>query len=294
MTSKKLIAVAGVTGNTGSAAAETVLERGGRLRVLVRNAEKGQPWKARGAEVAITDLSKGDSVAKALEGADGAYLLGPPEMTEKNVLAARQVFIDAAAEGIRKSGIPHVVYLSSIAAQKDSGTGVILTANRTEKTLDELDTSLTFIRAGYFVENWLAALQPVTSDGVLPVMWSPADKKVPTVATRDIGRVAAEALLAGPKGKRHIIELAGPEDLSGEDVAKVFSDILGREIKVTPVSAESRADVFKSFGASDNAAELFSEMYGAIENGTVAYEGGDAEFVRGTTTAREVLAAALS
>lgn len=38
-----MYAVAGVTGNTGSVVADELLRRGKEVRVIVRNAEKGEP-----------------------------------------------------------------------------------------------------------------------------------------------------------------------------------------------------------------------------------------------------------
>ena len=48
--------VAGVTGNTGSVVANTLLERGKRVRVLVRDSQKGDAWERRGAEVVVRTL----------------------------------------------------------------------------------------------------------------------------------------------------------------------------------------------------------------------------------------------
>jgi uncharacterized protein YbjT (DUF2867 family) len=291
--SEKLIAVAGVTGNTGSAAAQTLLERGARVRVLVRSEEKGGIWTDRGAEVAVADLTDPDSLAAGLEGADGAYLLGPPDEHAEDFLENRRLVVDAARSAIEKSGIPHVVYLSSIAAQHAEGTGVILSAYIAEQELGKLETATTFIRAAYFMENAAMALQSVTGDGVFPTMWSPSDMKIPQVATLDIGRTAAEALLAGPKGRSHCIELAGPEDLSADDVAGILSDLLGRDVSVAVVPPEAQVAAFSAF-ASQSAAEKYYEMFRAIESGLTGWEGGDAQFVRGTTTIREVLSILLN
>lgn len=294
MISSKIIAVAGVTGNTGSAAAQTLIERGAKVRVLVRSADKGEPWKKRGAEVAIVDLADADSIARALRGADGAYLLSPPDMQAEDFIATRTGYIDAIRSGISKSGLSHAVYLSSVAAQHEKGTGAIRTAYLAEQSLGGLDASMTFIRACYFMENWAAVIPSVKSDGVLPSMWSPADRKVPHVATRDIGRVAADALVDGPQGRTRVIELGGPEDLSPNDIAAVLADLLGRDVSVSLVPPEAQVPVFTSIGASLSAAEMFYEMYRGIESGKVGWEGGDTEFVRGNTTAREVFGAMMS
>ena len=291
--SKKLIAVAGVTGNTGSAAAQTLLERGARVRVLVRSEEKGRVWKERGAEVAVTDITDADSLAAGLAGVDGAYLLSPPDLQVEDFVENRKRIVEAARAGIEKSGVPHVAYLSSVGAQHAEGTGVIRSAYYAEQALGTLETATTFVRAAAFIENWAAVLQMVTSEAMLPTMWSPADLKIGHVATLDIGRTAAEALLEGPKDRNHRIELAGPEDLSPDDVAAIFTDLLGRDVSVALIPSEAQVAAFSAF-ASQSVAENFHEMYRGFESGKVAWEGGDAQFVRGTTTAREVFALLLN
>src|SRR5262245_15999011 len=70
--------IAGVTGNTGSVAALTLLAAKQPVRVIVRDAAKGEPWKARGAEVAVASLDDRAALTRALTGATGAYLLLPP------------------------------------------------------------------------------------------------------------------------------------------------------------------------------------------------------------------------
>ena len=85
--SKKLYAVAGVTGNTGAAAADALLERGAGVRVIVRDPQKGEKWAARGAEIAVADLGSAHALTDALTGTDGAYLLSPPDFNTDDFLA---------------------------------------------------------------------------------------------------------------------------------------------------------------------------------------------------------------
>src|SRR6185295_17669043 len=70
--------IAGVSGNTGSVVANTLLADKQPVRVIVRDAAKGEPWKAKGAEVVVASLDDRASLARALTGATGAYLLLPP------------------------------------------------------------------------------------------------------------------------------------------------------------------------------------------------------------------------
>ena len=53
-------------------------------------------------------------------------------------------------------------------------------------------------------------LPAARKDGVLP-SYLPAGQSIPMVATRDIGAVAAQALLDGPRGRR-VVELSGPRE----------------------------------------------------------------------------------
>ena len=78
--------------------------------------------------------------------------------------------------------------------------------------------TLTALRAAYFMENWGGMPRRAKSDGILPSMLAPG-RAAPMVATADIGRVAAEALLEGARAPE-LIELAGPRDYTPEDVAE--------------------------------------------------------------------------
>ncbi|MEL6746113.1 MAG: NAD(P)H-binding protein, partial [Pseudomonadota bacterium] len=72
-----MFVISGATGNTGSVAAQTLLDQGQPVRVIVRSEEKGAPWAAKGAEVAIAEIMDIDAMTKALEGASGAYFMLP-------------------------------------------------------------------------------------------------------------------------------------------------------------------------------------------------------------------------
>jgi NADPH:quinone reductase-like Zn-dependent oxidoreductase len=51
-----MLVVLGATGHTGAVVAETLLARKQPVRVVVRSADKGAAWAAKGAEVAVASL----------------------------------------------------------------------------------------------------------------------------------------------------------------------------------------------------------------------------------------------
>lgn len=167
-----MFVIAGATGKTGSVTAETLLSRGKKVRVLVRDVAKGERWRAKGAEVAVASLDDAASLSAALTGAAGAYLLVPPDLTSTDYLAASRKRVDAIVRATEAAHVPHVVFLSSIGAQLDEGTGPIRAVAYGERRLAESSAGSTFVRAAAFLENW-ASVAGAIPHGKLPAFLPP-------------------------------------------------------------------------------------------------------------------------
>jgi NAD(P)H dehydrogenase (quinone) len=267
-----MYAVAGVSGNTGRVVAETLLERGAPVRVVVRDADKGAEWAARGAEVALADLADEAALTAALRGASGFYTLIPPQLGAADPVAAGGAVGQGIARAAEAAGVAHVVLLSSVGAQHAKGTGPIAALHRAEAALRAGAPGLTALRASYFLENWGAVLQVAATDGVLPSFIA-LGTEVPTVSVVDIGRVGAELLLEGPRGDR-VVELAGPTDPTPAQVAEALSALLGRPVQAVASPPAAAEPAFESFGMARPFAALYRELYEGIASGLVAWEHG--------------------
>jgi len=284
--------VFGVTGKTGRVVAESLLAAGRRVRVVVREADKASFLKGR-AEIVTGDLDDESAVTEALRGAAGAYLLSPPNFAAEDFLAERKRFAERLGKAIAASGVPHVVLLSSIGAQHTNGTGIIRSVTYLEQSLAGKGAALSILRPGYFQENWGMSLAPVKQDGVLPSMLGPENFAIPMVATEDVGRTAANLLLAGAPERTHVVQLAGPSDYSSKDVAAEFSRALARPIQVVIVPPERRVDTLLQLGLNRDHATLYSQMYAGFEAGAVAWDT-QAELRRGLTPLATTLRRLLS
>lgn len=263
--------IAGVSGNTGSVVAETLLSAGAKIRVVVRDEAKGASWKARGAEVAVADLGDADALAKALAGAKGAYLLVPPNMTSPTPKADLAKVRDAIVAAVKKSNVPHVVFLSSIGAQHEAGTGPIANLHVAERDFAKISgTRFTFLRAAYFQENHGGSLG-MLAQGVFPTFIRP-DLAFDQVATKDIGLTAAKLLREGATANT-VVELTGPRRYSANDVGAALTEITGKPITVHHAPVDSMAATLTGFGFQPELAGMFQEMASAIERGHVAPEG---------------------
>jgi uncharacterized protein YbjT (DUF2867 family) len=284
-----MYAITGVTGHTGSVVAETLLAQGKPVRVVVREAAKGERWKARGAEVAIADIGDVAALTRAFAGTQGAYVLLPPNVTTSDPLGVNAKLTSSIAAAVRASGVPHVVLLSSIGAQHANGTGPIRALHVAERELAATGAGLTALRAAYFQENWGASLGTLESGTVYAFL--PTELSFPQVATIDIGRTAAAALVEGAvRGETCMIELAGPREASGDDVARALTRLTGKPVTVAAAPLDAVVPTFTGFGLSKEIAELYREMYAGIISGRVAPEGGKARAVRGSVSIDDTLA----
>ena len=281
-----MFVVVGATGNTGSVVADTLLSRKQPVRIVVRSADKGVAWKAKGAEIAVASLEDVPGMTKVLEGATGLYLLVPPNYGAMAWLSEQRQRMDQAAQAVKASGIMQVVFLSSIGAHIAEGTGPIRAARYGEQALGAVAKHLTVLRPCYFMENWVPGIGMAKDQGILPTFIAPT-AKVPMISTRDIGRVGAEQLMAGGKGKQ-IVELAGPEEYSPNQVATALGQILGKTVTAQHAPLSVVVPTFKSFGFSDEAAKLFEEMYTSFSTGAIGYEH-PVSLVRGRVALAEAL-----
>jgi uncharacterized protein YbjT (DUF2867 family) len=285
-----MFTIFGASGNTGSVVAKRLLEAGRKIRVVVRDASKVAALRSRGAEIISGNVTDAKTVASALAGAEGAYLLVPPDNSSSDLVARGRSIVENYAAAL--ANVPHAVVLSSIGAQRPSGTGPIVTTHYAETTLAKsVGTAFTFVRAAYFMENILGYASPMKQDGVLPVFGGGETYPFPMVATRDIGETAAGALLTPPASTQWI-ELSGPKEYSFADAAAAASQILGRSVKAAPLPLDQIVPALTRLGFSQNVAGLYRDMVAAFASG-LGFEGKD-KSVRGNVPLADVLRAGLA
>jgi uncharacterized protein YbjT (DUF2867 family) len=101
-----------------------------------------------------------------------------------------------------------------------------------ERSLSAIGLPVTFLRPGWFMENALWDVASARDEGMLRSFLQPADKAFPMVATRDVGRLAADLIQQDWTGTR-IVELEGPTRVSANGLAQAFSAVLVR-VEIVP------------------------------------------------------------
>jgi uncharacterized protein YbjT (DUF2867 family) len=251
--------VFGVTGRTGAATADALLRAGQAVRVVVRDAAKGRPWAERGAEIALADLTDLGAVTKALSGVQGAYVVNPQQYGRDDLFELADRIAATTARAALEAGVPRLVALSSVGADRDGGTGWIGMNRMVEQRLAETRIPAIFLRAAYFMENWTPLVAHAVHTGTLPTFLAPPQRAIPMVATADVGATAATLLLEDWMGTR-AVTLAGPQDYAPNDVAAIVAAALGTPVDVAVLPEAQWPQALADAGFSNAALAGFIEM----------------------------------
>lgn len=260
--------VMGASGNTGHVVATNLLARGQKVRVIGRNSARLQALASKGMETFIADVSDAGALGKAFDGADSAYVMIPPNITSKDPLAYSNRVSDAIARAVQGAGTKNVVALSSIGAELASGNGPVIGLHHLEQKLNKIGSANVFyLRCGYFMENTLPQVNAIRQMGVVAGPLRP-DLKIPLIATRDIGAMAADILLHPTIHGKQTRELLGQGDLSYNEVASIIGKAIGKaDLKYVQVPDDQFRDTLVQTGMLEPMANLLLEMTQALNSG---------------------------
>jgi uncharacterized protein YbjT (DUF2867 family) len=263
-----LIVITTPTGQIGRQVLGNLLESGQELRVIVRDPSQ-LPAGIR-EHLDIVEGSHGDTavVDKAFAGADAVLWVTPADPRAPSVEAAYAGFTRPAAKAFHRHGVGRVVGVSMLgrgtpwAARAGFVTGSL--------AMDDLiATSGVAYRAltnPYFMEDTVRQAESIKDQGVF--FWPIAgDRKMPTVATRDIAAAASRLLLDARWSGVEEVPLLGPEDLSFTDMAEIISQVLGKDVRFQQITFEAYKDRFVRLGMSDAMARGYTDMARAKNEG---------------------------
>ena len=280
-----MYAILGITGKVGGAVARALLDAGQSVRAVLRDPTKGEPWAARGCEVAIADITDAAALTAAFTGVEGVFVLIPPNFDPLPSFPEIKAIVAALSTAIEAAKPPKIVCLSTIGAQA-SQPNLLNQLGEVEKALGVLPVPICFLRAAWFMENAAWDVAQARATGVVPSFLQPLDKPVPMVATADIGRLAATLLRESWSGRR-IVELEGPQRVTPNDIAATFAKFLGRPVRMQAVPRETWEEVFATQGMNNPTPR--AQMLDGFNEGWIAFQGGEQGSLKGTTGIETVL-----
>ena len=282
-----MFVITAITGKVGGGVANTLLAAGCGVRAVVRDEAKGAPWKARGCEVAVADLTDAGRLARALEGTEGAFILLPPVFDPRPDFRDVRAAIAIIREAMGQARPAKAVVLSTIGA--DAAQPNLLNALRyLEQALADVDLPITFLRAAWFMENAEWDVASAREQGVVTSYLQPLDRPVPMVSIHDVGRIAADLLRETWTGQR-IVELEAAERTTPNAIAAAFAKALGKPVRAQIAPRGKWEQAFRAQGMKNPTPRM--QMIDGFNEGWIDFKTRDTSGPKGRVTIDEAIAA---
>ena len=263
------IVVTGSLGHISKPLALALIQKGHAVTVISSNSERRPAIEALGAVAAIGSLQDAGFLARVFDGADAVYLMIPPSYTGvTNVRAYYGEIGSKYVEAIRATGVERVVFLSSMGAELDKGTGVVLGVHDVEGLLDNLSgVRITHLRPGYFYYNLYNYIGQIKGLGFITDSFGGEDRLV-LVSPVDIAAAVAEELEA--RGYVERIRYVASDESTASGIARAIGGAIGKpELKWEVCSYAQRLEGLQKFGVPPAFAESLVEMNASVHSGAL-------------------------
>lgn len=217
------ILVTGATGRVGRHLVQQLVQREAKVRVLTRD-------PARTDFPATVEVMQGDlldlaALRRAFSGVSTLFLLNAVTGDE---FTQALITLNIA----RESGVEQVVYLSVFGADSAVNVPHFAVKFGAERMLAAMGFGATILRPTYFIDNEARLKDVILQHGIYPMPLG--GKGVAMVDARDIAEVAALELIRRDQAPGRLpsetLNLVGPDTLTGEGAAAIWSELLGRPI----------------------------------------------------------------
>jgi uncharacterized protein YbjT (DUF2867 family) len=229
-----MILVTGATGTVGRALVPQLIERGNEVRVLVREPRKLGRLRVE-VRIALGDLAElGDPrvLRQALRGVEtvihlAAAIRDQPKATveELNGLATARLL--RAAE---EAGVGRFVFFSAIGATEFQRTRFFRAKALAERAVLESDVDATVFAPSIVYDHddpWVTVMRRLALLPVLPISGE-GDSVYEPIWAQDVASCVLADVTGGDGGSRRL-ELAGPQRLSYDQIARLIARAAGRE-----------------------------------------------------------------
>ncbi|ONI54994.1 MULTISPECIES: SDR family oxidoreductase [unclassified Streptomyces] len=283
------IVVTGATGELGRLVIDELLATvpAGEIVAVVRNKEKAAALAARGVELRIADYDHPETLAEAFRAGDRVLLISGSEVGKR--VAQHSAIVEAT----KAAGVAQLAY-TGILGGPDADFLLADEHKATEQLILDSGLPYTFLRNGWYTENYTANLAPVLEHGA--VVANAGEGRIASASRADYAAAAAAVVTGeGHLGKAY--ELSGDTAWSLAEYAALLSEVTGKEITYKEVPAAAHQEILVGAGLPEGFAAILTDVDEAIARGRLAGTSGDLARLTGrpttplATTVRAALAA---
>lgn len=255
MSETSKILVTGASGNLGRSVVAALQDRG--LNVVGGSTRPEAASLPDGISAVKADYRDPASIAAALQGMEGIFLMAPPMDPEAPSLL--NPFIDQA----KNSGVGHIVFNSALGVDQNESAPLRVI----EQHLMASGLNYTILRPNFFMENFSTGfIAPMIAKGGIYL----AADEAPTsfISAGDIAAVAAAAFARKSYGVEY--NLTGPAALNHTEAAAIISEASGKTIRYHSLSEEEMLQGARDQGMPEGAVQYMAVLYQAVRNGWTA------------------------
>lgn len=260
-----MIVVTTPTGTIGSQLVQRLLDDNAKVRVIVRDPARLPADVRDRVEVVAGTHGDRDVVATAFDGADAVFWLAPPNPRTETLDSAYREFTRPAAENLTTQRVV-AVSATGRGTQLQHRAGLVTASFAMCDLIADTGVPFRELALPGFMDNVLRNIPEIVNEGVYRSPF-PGDAKHPTCATKDIAATAARLLLDDTWTGQGRVAVLGPEDLSGNDMAAIMADVLGRPVRHEQVPSDAFLAQAKASGMSDAMVHGFYDMMMAKRDG---------------------------
>lgn len=255
--------VFGGTGKVGSVAVEHLVNKGRTVRVFTHTPDKLATLPP-GTQAAIGDLDNPETIPPAFDGVDEMILILAVNPNEQ----ARGL---AVVEAAKAASVKRMVFLSLVHGPGTEKVPFYQSKLAIEAAFKQSDMEWAIVRSSSFFQSDVGLKSDIVDKGVFsaPI----GSKGVNRIDTRDVGYAVAEALTSQPfeSGEFRVF---GPEPLTGDSIADIYTKILGKPVRYGGDDLEAWAE-FKGDAFPPWSLNALRHMYGAIQKTGMRPEDGE-------------------
>ena len=190
-----------------------------------------------------------------------------PNNGSSTVIARADAVANNYVQAIERLGVKRVVYLSSIGADMNKDSGLIIIHHRAENTLNQLpsDVAISFVRPAGFYKGLLNYVNSIKNQDVITANYG-GDDTVLWASNLDIADAIVDELESAVTGRN--VRYVTSDELTCNETASILGTAIGKpDLTWVTVSDEQQLSGLKAHGMNESIALDFVEMNASIHTG---------------------------
>lgn len=240
---------AGQVGAIGPDVTKSLLERGFKVRAMVRQEDdRSKSLRALGAEVVVGDLLDLEAVHRAMDGCRRVYF--SMSVSEKYLEATTNVAVVAKHRGVEALVNMSQMTVAEMSIDKTTPSPQHKQHWLAEQVLQWSGLPVVTMRPTAFMDAffWRFAVPTITAQNALMLPFG--EGKTSPIAAHDVARCVTEVLANPDSHIGKVYELTGPASKSLHEIAEEFAWVLGRPITYVNIPLEPWLERIRAIGAS--------------------------------------------